>query len=57
MPFGIEALIPSNISVGTSESILVIVAPGATQFALMFTVPISNDNDLVNDIIAPLAAV
>ena len=56
-PFGMLCLMPSSISSGTSASILVSVAPGATQLALIFLLPISNDNDLVKDIIAPFAAV
>ena len=32
------------------------VTPGATQLALIFLSPISNDNDLVKDIIAAFAA-
>ena len=56
-PLGIVCLISSILSAGNSDNILVSVAPGATQFTLMFLSPISSDNDLVNEMIAPFAAV
>ncbi|GIR14848.1 MAG: hypothetical protein CM15mP25_6030 [Gammaproteobacteria bacterium] len=56
-PAGMFWRMPSNISLGTSAKIGVMVAPGATQLAVIGRSPISSARLRVKERIAPFAAV